>query len=124
MTESDLHKEWKGILCGCNIEETKTEQRVESNRILDCLNEPNKICGEVEFNKSRIPYAIDKLEEAVDLGLCNEPRLVVKVKDLEFAKSLVENNNIKIIPVDDINQVKIKCKTIGKSKVKTRKLVI
>jgi len=77
MPESLEHKVWKNIACGCNIN-NNTEKILESNRKLDCQNELKNTCTEVEFTRSRIIYSINKLEEAKDIGLCENPKLVVK----------------------------------------------
>lgn len=70
MPEGIEHKIWKNIACGCGSA-SKTEKILEeSKKKLDCYNELEKRCAEVENTRSRIMYSIDKLEEAREAGLC------------------------------------------------------
>lgn len=113
MPEGPEHKVWKNIACGCGFE-NKTEKILESNRRLDCQNELENSCAEVEFTKSRITYSMDKLEEAKDIGLCENPMLVVKEKDFEYAKGLVKDTNIIVVPTSDMSVYLLACLTKNK----------
>jgi len=109
MTESNLHKISKEAFCGCDKKGRKTEYNLPSNRRLDCLNVKQNICVEVEFNKYRIQNAKKRLEEAQRIGKCNGPRMVVRDKDLLYAKEKVTGTNIEVIPVSKINKELEKC---------------
>jgi len=115
MPEGPEHKVWKSIACGCGSK-NKTEKVLESNRRLDCQNELENTCAEVEFTKSRITYSMDKLEEAKDIGLCENPTLVVKEKDFEYAKGLLKDKNINVVPTSDIFLYLLACLTKNKDK--------
>jgi len=109
MTESNLHKISKEAFCGCDKKGKKTEYNLPSNRRLDCLNVKQNICVEVEFNKYRIQNARERLEEAQQIGKCNNPRLVVRDKDLSYAKEKVRGSNIEIVPISSIYKELEKC---------------
>jgi len=111
MGEGNFHKIWKNHLCGCNQEQTTTEKTLKSNRRLDCSNEFENNCGEVELNRYRIWYAVDKLEEAVKAG-CKHPILVVKDKDIPYAQKLIQNKEISLIPASKQSEFIAKCEEI------------
>lgn len=108
MPEGPEHKVWKNIACGCGLK-NKTEKVLESRRRLDCQNELENTCAEVEFNKSRIAYSIDKLEEARRSYICDHPSLVVKDKDFSYTQELAKDKNINIIPTSDLFQYLLAC---------------
>jgi hypothetical protein len=97
MAESHQHKVWKGVACGCsgNI---ILESRLPNSKRLDCKNEETGVCAEVEFSRTRIPYDITKLSKARSIGLCPTPKLVVRQRDLDYAKNLASKMNIDVIP--------------------------
>jgi len=109
MTESNLHKFSKEAFCGCDKNERETEYTLPSNRRLDCRNKIKKICVEVELNKYRIQNTRERLEEAQQIGKCNNPRLVVRDKDLSYAKEKVRGSNIEIVPISSIYKELEKC---------------
>ena len=83
------------------MENIKTEEPLPNNQRLDCFNPSEKICGEVEFTKSRILYSIEKLKQTKILGKCEEQILVVKDKHLAYTNKLAEDTGIKVISESD-----------------------
>jgi len=99
MTEGKKHKKLKRKVCGIN--NIKTEEALPDNQRLDCFNPSKKICGEVEFTKSRILYSIEKLKTAKKIGKCDELLLIVKDKHFDYASNLAKDTVIKVISESD-----------------------
>jgi len=99
MTESSLHFFWKNQLCNVDdIKRTQTEKFILDKKYrIDCFNPNEKICGEVELNRNKIPYAIHKLNEALQKGVCEVGRLGVRDKDVDFAMDVSQIKNIEVI---------------------------
>jgi hypothetical protein len=102
VTESYHHKIWKGVACGCG-DNVALESRLPDSKRLDCRNEDTGVCAEVELSRTRIPYDIAKLSKARSIGLCPLPKLVVRKKDLDYAKSLAAKTKIDVIPATKQN---------------------
>lgn len=94
MTESDLHKMWKRVACGCEgavgLEVTHSKGRT------DCINESTRVCAEVQFSRSRIPHDILKLSSLKSEGKCEKLKLIVKNRDYELAQNLANGKEIEV----------------------------
>ncbi len=102
MPESSEHKMWKNLACGCG-KSARPEYRLAEGSRLDCLDEGTKGCAEVEFTRHRIPRAVERLETARRLRLCDTPRLVVKPQDYSYAEAFVRGKGIEVIPADALH---------------------
>jgi hypothetical protein len=107
LPEKDRHKLWKKVACGC--EDSRVKYSLPSGRRIDCLNDKMQTCAEVELNKSKISIAKQRLTEAYQTGKCSNPRLVVRDKDVAYAKTLVPNY-IQVIPDSKLNEELLRCK--------------
>lgn len=83
MTESETHRAWKDVLCGCGSD---VEVRFGAKKRLDCVNVKLSTCGEVELSRSRIPRDIGKLSSMRAAGACSDPVLAVRPSDYQYAK--------------------------------------
>jgi hypothetical protein len=93
MPESNTHKVFKTLVCFPQ----KPEKRLPSGKLIDCLKEDEKFCAEVELHRSRISKAIERLNEATDVGMCHQQVLVVKDEDIEYANRLTADKQIEVI---------------------------
>jgi hypothetical protein len=87
MTESETHRQAKPTPCGCGGS-VEVERSLPTGQRLDCFDPTELSCGEVELTRSRIPYAVNKLETAQRLLNCQKPGLVVKPSDYRYALSV------------------------------------
>ncbi len=86
------------MLCGCGSD---TEVRVNSRDRLDCLNLNNFTCGEVEFNRRRMPRDVGKLSTAKSSGRCDNPILAVKPADYAYASRLARVKGIQVVEANN-----------------------
>lgn len=100
MTESHRHKAWKNVACGCGSE---TEFGFGRGKRLDCVNSSRSVCGEVELNRSRIPYDLRKLQAARSAGLCKSPRLIVDSRDYSYASRMANGKRVDVVPANRLN---------------------
>jgi hypothetical protein len=100
MPESETHKEAKNAACGCG-KDVRVELALQTRQRLDCVSPAKLSCGEVELTRSRIPYALSKLETAQREINCRNPVLVVKPRDYDYAKG-VAPKQVKVIPTSNI----------------------
>ena len=99
MTESETHRQAKPAPCGCGGG-VEVERFLPTGQRLDCFDPIELSCGEVELTRSRIPYAVNKLEIAQHLLNCRKPALVVKPSDYRYALS-VAPKQVKVFQLTD-----------------------
>lgn len=97
MTESDHHKLWTTVACGC-AKSVVQERRLADDRRLDCTDEQSRVCAEIQLTKSRISYDLEKLLNAKSSGICDSPKLIVRERDYEYARRLPNSGAIEILP--------------------------
>jgi hypothetical protein len=99
MTESQSHRRWKEVACGCG--ERVSEYGLGNGKRLDCYNPNSGIGAEVEFNHGRIAYDVRKLSSAVSKGIIEQPRLFVRQIDLDYARNLARGRGIEVVPATE-----------------------
>ncbi len=102
MPEREIHKQAKKVVCGCGPS-VKVEQTLPTRQRLDCVNPIELSCGEVELTRSRIPYALNKLETAQRLINCRNPTLVVTPTDYAYARGIAP----KQVRVTRLNHIRV-----------------
>jgi len=107
MTEGEPHKLWKSVACGCgngvHLERLLDVGDGGRKGRIDCVDEANGDCAEVQFDRRRLPWDIAKLLAAKSAGLCENPKLVVAEKDYDYASSLAAGTGIQVLPATAMN---------------------